>query len=59
MEGSTTISTITSAAGTALTSLQGDALSMISTVIPVAVVIMGATLVVMLGIKVFKKIANK
>lgn len=59
MDNSTTISSITSAAGTALTSLQGDALSMIATVIPVAIVIMGATLVVMIGIKVFKRIASK
>lgn len=59
MDSATTVSSITQAATTALTSLQGDALSMIASVVPVAIVIMGAVLVVRIGIKAFKSISGR
>lgn len=46
---------ITNALTTAITSIGSDATDMIGAVLPVALPIMGAVLVVGIGIKVFKK----
>lgn len=50
---------ISSAVSTGLQSVQQDALSLISTILPYALGVMGAVLVVMIGIKVFKGVAKK
>lgn len=58
MEGSAT-SGITTAVTGALSTVQSDALSMISSVLPYALAIVGAVLVVTIGIRVFKRISGK
>lgn len=58
-EGAATISTVTSAVSTGLQSVQSDALSLIATVLPYALGVMGAILVVSIGIKVFKKVTGR
>lgn len=50
---------ITTALTTALGTVSGNALSVIADVLPVALTIVGAVMVVTIGIRVFKKIANK
>lgn len=52
-------STLQTAVHTALTSVQADALAMIGDVVPVALTIVGAVMVVTIGIKVFKKISGR
>ena len=44
---------------TAFTTIQTDAMSVIAKAVPAALVIVGAVLVVTIGIKVFKKLAGK
>ena len=51
--------TIASAVTTALSSVQSDALSLIAGVLPYALAIVGAVIVVSIGIRVFKKIAGR
>lgn len=58
MDSTATVATITQAASTALTTLQGDALNMIATVVPLGLVIMGAVMVIRIGIKTFKAVSN-
>ena len=50
--------TITTAVTTALQGVSDDAMTMIGTVLPFALSIVGAGLVVVLGIKFFKKITG-
>lgn len=50
---------VTSALGTALQGVSNDAMSTIGTILPYALAIVGAVLVVTIGIKVFKKISGK
>lgn len=50
---------INSAVSTGLQSVQSQAMSLISTILPYALGIMGAVLVVMIGIRVFKSVAKK
>lgn len=52
-------SSINNAVSSGLQTVQSDALSLIGTIIPYALAVMGAVLVVMIGIKVFKGIAKK
>ena len=54
-----TSSGITSAVSTGLQAVQTDALSLIATILPYALAVMGAVLVVMIGIRVFKSVAKK
>lgn len=49
---------ISGAVSTALASVQNDALSLIATVIPYALAIMGAIVVVTVGIRAFKRAAK-
>ena len=58
MEGSA-ISAVTSAVNTGLGTIQSDAVSRIGTVLPYALTVMGAVLVVSIGIKVFKKVTGR
>lgn len=58
-EGAATISTVTSALSTGLQTVQTNALSLIGTVLPYALTVMGAILVVSIGIKVFKKVTGR
>ena len=58
-EGAATISTVTGALSTGLQTVQTNALSLIGTVLPYALTVMGAILVVSIGIKVFKKVTGR
>lgn len=58
MDSAATIASISQAATSALTQIQGDALSMIASVVPVAIVIMGSVLVVRIGIRTFKSVGD-
>lgn len=51
--------TIASSVTTALASVQSDALSLIGNVLPYALAIVGAVMVVTIGIRVFKRIAGR
>lgn len=57
MEGNA-LSSITTALTTALGQVGTDALSVISSVLPAALAIAGAVMVVTIGVRVFKKIAH-
>ncbi len=61
MEGQavSAISGITSAVTEGLATVQSDALSMIGSVLPYALAVMGAILVVSIGIKSFKKVTGR
>lgn len=60
LEGSVaTVDSIITAAGSAITTMQGNALSMIQTVVPLAIVVMSAVLVVRIGIRVFRQITGR
>ena len=60
MEGTTTgISAITSALVSGLTTAGENVMSAIASVLPVALTIVGAVLVVTIGVRVFKMIAHK
>lgn len=59
-EGETSdYSAVTSAVSTGLQGVQTSAMTLIGTVIPYALTVMGAVLVVTIGIKVFKKVSGK
>lgn len=61
-EGSSVVTgmeAITNAVKTALATVQSDALGLIGDVLPYAVAVMGAVLVVSIGIKVFKKVTGR
>ena len=53
------MSTITSAVSTGLASVQSNAMSLIGTVLPYALTVMGSVLVVSIGVHVFKKVTGK
>lgn len=50
---------ITTAVTTALTTMQTDLMGLIGNVLPAALSIVGVSLVVVLGIKLFKRVASK
>lgn len=54
-----TVTTVTGALTTGITTIAGDAMAAIAAVIPVALPIMGAIAVVGIGIKVFRKVAGR
>lgn len=58
-ESAATIATVTDAVKTGLSTVQSDALSLIGSVLPYALTVMGAILVVSIGIKVFKKVTGR
>lgn len=58
MEGTAT-STIVSTLSESLTTVANDAVSVISTVLPIALIVVGAGLVITIGIKMFKKVTGK
>ena len=51
--------TITSAVQTALFAVQNDAMDLVGSVLPYALAVMGAVLVVSIGIRVFKKVTGR
>ena len=53
------ISTVTGALTTGITTIANDAMGAVSSVVPVALPIMGAIVVVGIGIKVFKKVTGR
>lgn len=55
MQESSVVTALTTAFGT----IASDAMSAISAVLPVALPVMGAVLVVMIGIRIFKSVAKK
>lgn len=57
--GSSTNSSITESMVTAFTSIKDDILSAIAKIAPIALPVLGAGLVVVLGIKIFKKVTGK
>lgn len=57
--GNTAMSDIISALTTAMTSVKTDFFSALTSILPVALAIVGAGLVIVLGVKYFKRIANK
>lgn len=57
--GNSGTSTITSTLTTSLSTVANDVMSVISAVLPYALTVVGAGLVVTLGIKIFKKVAGK
>ena len=60
MEGGASAMTgITTAVTGALTTVQSDALSMIASVLPYALAIVGAFIVVKLGIKAFRQVSGR
>lgn len=58
-EGESATAGIQSAVTTALATTQSDAMTLISSVLPYALAIVGAVLVVTIGIRVFKKISGR
>lgn len=54
-----TVAGIGTAMSTALTAIASDALTVIGTVAPVAVPVLGGILVIGIGIKVFKKVTGR
>lgn len=50
---------IKTALETSFTTIQTDAMSVISSAVPAALVIVGAVMVVVIGMKVFKKLTSK
>lgn len=58
-EETTVLDTITTSLGSALSDVSDNAMSVIASVLPYALAIVGAVLVVTIGIKVFKRIAGR
>lgn len=56
LEGSTTV---TSALSTAFQTVANDCLSAIEAILPIALPVLGALVVVGIGIKIFKKVTGK
>lgn len=56
---STGSSGVTSAMTTAFSTIAGDAMSMISSVLPVVLPILGAIVLIGIGIKVFRKVTGR
>lgn len=60
MEGGTNAMTdVISALTTAMTTVKTDFFSALTSILPIALAIVGAGLVIVLGVKYFKRIANK
>ena len=59
LESGATTNSVVTALQNAMTSVSSDVQTAITTVLPIALGIMGFGLVITLGIKYFKKIANK
>ena len=62
LEGSTsasTIETVTNALKSGITDIASDAMNAIAGVVPVALPVMGAIVVVGIGIRIFKKVSSK
>lgn len=59
MEGATTMEAITTALTSGLTTAGNNVMSAIASVLPTALTIVGAVLVVSIGVRVFKMIAHK
>ena len=61
MEGNagTTIETVKTAVSTALTSAGGDMMSIIATIVPIALGVVVAVLVVKKGIQIFKSLTGR
>lgn len=57
--GSSTNASITESMVTAFTSIKDDILSAIAKIAPIALPVLGAGLIVVLGIKIFKKVTGK
>ncbi len=57
MEGTT--STIASTMSESLTTIANDAVSVIMDVLPIALIVVGAGLVITIGIKLFKRVTGK
>lgn len=51
--------TVASALGTAMTSVAADATSAITTILPIAAPILGAIIVIGVGIRVFKRFSGR
>lgn len=58
MEQAATMTTVITALTTGITSIAGDALNAIGSVLPVALPIAGAGIVVAIGLRVFKKVGK-
>ena len=56
---STTIADVKTSLSTGLTSAGADMMDVISTVVPIAIGVVGAILVVKLGMKIFKSLSNR
>lgn len=54
-----TTSAVVTALTTAFSSVASDAMDAIGAILPIALPIMGAVLVAMIGIRIFKRVANK
>lgn len=59
MDGTATVTTLTTAVSTALSTVVSDTMSMIAAVLPYALSVMGAIIVVSFGIKVFRRITGR
>lgn len=57
--GSTPMSDIITALTTAMTTIKTDFFSVLTGILPIALAMIGAGLVVMIGIRMFKKLTNK
>lgn len=57
--GASAMTGITSAVTTALATVQSDALSLISSVLPYALAIIGAVIVVKIGLRVFRSVTGR
>lgn len=57
--GANAMAGITSAVTTALATVQTDALSLISSVLPYALAIIGAVIVVKIGLRVFRSVTGR
>ena len=58
-EGGTGTSSIVSALSTAFQSIASDVTSVLTTILPIALGVVGAGVVIMFGVKWFKRLTNK
>lgn len=59
MEGGSGMSTLITAIGTAFSTVKDDIFSLLGTILPIALGIVGAGLAITFAVKYFKKISNK
>lgn len=57
--GSADYSAITESVVTGMTAVQGEMMTVISSIVPIALVVVGAVLVVRLGIRVFRSVTGR